>query len=346
VCGTNDQWWTSRHDERSTGAYGTDSRPPATPAGLALDPGETSTRLRWTVPGDDWQCGKPSRVRILTSDAPITGAASGSVVADAPAAGSAGAAASQVLPTAALKGELAVVYRDDAGNWGRPARISRGGAVLGPAAVAPPAVARDTSAPRLSVRAPRYGPSSGRVRVRWRGRDASPIRYRVQVRRGVGRYRTVRAASAASSLRYRAPRGTTLTFRVTATDAAGNRSGARRARTRVPLDQTSRRLKLGRAWRRAVRRRGAYGGTVAVARRAGARATLRFRGTGVAVFLARGSRRRSLIAVVDGHPHGISRGRTGLRRPAFALTNLRRGRHRLALLAPRGVRLDAVATSR
>jgi hypothetical protein len=95
-----------------------------------------------------------------------------------------------------------------------------------------------------------------------------------------------------------------------------------------------------------VHRRGAFGGTVAVARRGGARASLRFRGTGVAVFLARGSRRRSLIAIVDGRPHGISRGRTGLRRPAFALTGLRRGHHRIALLAPRGVRLDAVAVSR
>jgi hypothetical protein len=40
------------------------------------------------------------------------------------------------------------------------------------------------------------------------------------------------------------------------------------------------------------------------------------------------------------------RARTGLRRPAFALTGLRRGHHRIALLAPRGVRLDAVAVSR
>ena len=30
----NDEWWTSRHDEWSTGAYGTDTRPPGTPTGL------------------------------------------------------------------------------------------------------------------------------------------------------------------------------------------------------------------------------------------------------------------------------------------------------------------------
>ena len=34
--GGNDEWWTSRHDEWSTGAYGTDSRPPGTPTGLSV----------------------------------------------------------------------------------------------------------------------------------------------------------------------------------------------------------------------------------------------------------------------------------------------------------------------
>ena len=362
VCGTNDEWWTSRHDERSTGAHGTDSRPPAVPAGIALGAGETSRRLRWTVPGDDWQCGTPNRLRILTADTPITGAADGSVLVDAPAEGSAGAAASRVVPSAPIRAELAVVYRDENGNWGRPARISREGVPLGPTPVAPPAQtggagtgaapdgsagpgARDATAPGLSVSAPRYGPSSGRVRVRWRGTDASPVRYRVQLRRGVRRFRTLRARTAATSLRYRAPRGTTLTFRVTATDTAGNHSRARSARTLVPLDQTSRRLRLDRGWRRAARRRGAFGGSVAVARRAGARGVLRFRGTGVAVFLARGSRARSFIAVLDGRPYS-GRGRAGLRRPAFARMGLRRGRHTLKLLARRGVRLDAVAVRR
>ena len=86
VCGTNDEWWTSRHDERSTGAHGTDTRPPAVPAGIGL----SGSRLRWTVPGDDWQCGAPSRVRVLTADSPITGAADGAVLVDEAAEGTAG----------------------------------------------------------------------------------------------------------------------------------------------------------------------------------------------------------------------------------------------------------------
>ena len=253
---------------------------------------------------------------MLTADTPIGGAADGSVLVDEPATGSAGAAASQVVPAPAVKAELAVVYRDEAGNWSRPARISREGVPLGPTPVPPSgsgsggpaggpppasgaAGAGDTAAPSLRVRAPRYGPSTGRVRVRWRGTDASALRYRVQVRRGAGRFRTLRSRTTATTLRHRAPRGSTLTFRVTATDAAGNRT-TRSARTLIPLDQTSRRVRLDDGWSRAFRRRGAYGGSVAVARRAGARAVLRFRGTGVAVFLARGSRVRRIAVEVDG----------------------------------------------
>ena len=184
VCGTNDEWWTSRHDERSTGAHGTDTRPPAVPSGIGL----SGSRLRWTVPGDDWQCGAPSRVRVLTADSPITGAADGAVLVDEAAEGTAGDAASRAVATDVLRAELAVVYRDEAGNWGRPARISRDGEPLGPTPVAPPGAkppaaggapapgggsgARDGTAPDLRVTAPRFGPFSGRVRVRWRSADA------------------------------------------------------------------------------------------------------------------------------------------------------------------------------
>jgi hypothetical protein len=73
---------------------------------------------------------------------------------------------------------------------------------------------------------------------------------------------------------------------------------------------------------------------------------LRFRGTGVAVFLARGSRTRRLTVVLDGRRRTL-RGPAGLRRPAFVRTGLRRGRHGLVVVAPRrGLRLDAVGVSR
>ena len=63
ACGTNDEWWTSRHDEWNTGAYGTDSRPPGTPhqPRRATRTAHRST-LTWTAPGDDWLCGTAQRV--------------------------------------------------------------------------------------------------------------------------------------------------------------------------------------------------------------------------------------------------------------------------------------------
>ena len=363
VCGTNDEWWTSRHDERNTGAHGTDARPPAVPAGIALEQGALR-RLSWMVPGDDWQCGTPSRVRILTSDAPIDGAADGTVLFDAAASGTAGDRRSREVPASAVRAELAVVYRDDNGNWGRPARISRDGVPLVPTPVAPPARpagaapgsdgaggspgARDAAAPTVRVSAPRYGPSTARVRVRWRGRDQSALTYRVQTRRTRGAWRTLRSRTRATSLRYRARRGQTLEFRVTATDTSGNRSRPGGASTVVPLDQTSRRIRFGSGWAKATRRRGAFGRTVALARRPGAVATLRFRGSAVAVFLARSPARQRLTATLDGRRVRLRVRGTGLRRPVLLRSGLSRRRtHRLVLRsAARGVVLDAVGVRR
>ncbi len=361
VCATNDQWWTSRHDEWSSGAQGTDSRPPAVPAGLALQKGD-QLKLSWTVPGDDWQCGTPSRYRILTSDAPIDGAADGTVLVDEAASGSAGDAGSRSVPASSALAELAVVYRDDNGNWGRPARISREGVALGPTPVAPPAKppgaggqsgagsppAHDAVAPVVRVSAPRYGPSSARVRVRWRGRDQSPITYAVQARRAHGAWRTLRGATRATSLRYRGRRGQTLEFRVTATDAAGNRSRPAGAVTVVPIDQTSRAIRYGRGWVRAKRRRGAFGRTVALARRPGATASLRFRGRAVAVFLARSHAPRRITVVLDGRRFAVRTRGAGLHRPALLRVRLSpRRAHRLVLRAgERGVALDAVGVRR
>ena len=364
VCNTNDQWWTSRHDERSTGAHGTDTRPPAVPAGISLDPGGQTMLLRWTVPGDDWQCGSPARYRIVTSDSPIDGAGDGAALVDEAAVGQAGNDAAKNVPAAAVREELAVVYADEHGNWGRPARISREGVPLGPTPVAPPKLpqssgpsgqdggttpgARDSAAPTVRVSAPRYGPSNARVRVRWLGADQSPVTYTVQARQARGRFRTLRTETRATSLRYRARRGQTLEFRVTAIDTAGNRSRPGSAGTVIPLDQTSRRIRYGGGWTRALRRRGAFGRTVALARRPGARATLRFRGSAVAVFLARSNRRQRIVVELDGRRFDVRTRGAGLRRPALVRSRLSTRRtHRLVLRAPAaGVALDALGVTR
>ena len=60
ACGTNDEWWTSRHDEWNTGAYGTDSRPPGTPEDDAHQPGPEHR---------DHQLGEPRRrLALRTAD--------------------------------------------------------------------------------------------------------------------------------------------------------------------------------------------------------------------------------------------------------------------------------------
>ena len=56
----NDQWWHFHHDERNSGLYGLDSRPPATLDDLSAQAGAgagTAT-VTWTETGDDWWVGQ------------------------------------------------------------------------------------------------------------------------------------------------------------------------------------------------------------------------------------------------------------------------------------------------
>jgi hypothetical protein len=91
ACGTNDEWWTSRHDEWNTGAYGTDTRPPGTPTGLGFNLiGDNVVTLSWTAPGDDWLCGQGDTYRIIASNQPIEHPSDGTVIGDFEATASAG----------------------------------------------------------------------------------------------------------------------------------------------------------------------------------------------------------------------------------------------------------------
>lgn len=51
---TSSEWWGPRHDERNTGMYGIDTRPPGVAGGERIEDGE----LRFEAPGDDWYAGK------------------------------------------------------------------------------------------------------------------------------------------------------------------------------------------------------------------------------------------------------------------------------------------------
>jgi hypothetical protein len=131
ACGTNEEWWTSRHDEWSTGAYGTDSRPPGAPEDLQASTGGKGVRLSWTAPGDDWQCGTGDRFRVLGSAHPIKHPRDGAVLLDHEAGGGAGETVEVGLGRRKVAGMhyLAVLYRDESGNWGHltSVRVGRDG---------------------------------------------------------------------------------------------------------------------------------------------------------------------------------------------------------------------------
>jgi hypothetical protein len=111
ACGTNDEWWTSRHDEFGSGAYGTDSRPPGTPTGLSAK----RSSLSWKAPGGDWMCGAAKRYRVLVSSRPVVHPADGTVVGTFDAGGGVGTSVTRTIPHARY---AAVLYQDAAGNWG------------------------------------------------------------------------------------------------------------------------------------------------------------------------------------------------------------------------------------
>ena len=119
ACGTNDEWWTARHDERNTGAHGTDTRPPGTPRSFRVRRSGGRATLSWVAPGDDWLCGRAARYRVLASNRPIVRPRDGRSVGDF----AAGAEGERVTRTVSGGRHFAVLYRDDAGNWGHVAPV-------------------------------------------------------------------------------------------------------------------------------------------------------------------------------------------------------------------------------
>ncbi len=126
ACETNDEWWTSRHDEWNTGAYGTDTRPPGTPKTLHFNLiGEHVVTLAWTAPGDDWLCGQGASYRIIGSNQPIEHPSDGTVIGDFAATASTGQTQSKLVTnTNSQYRYFAVMYKDNAGNWGHLASAS------------------------------------------------------------------------------------------------------------------------------------------------------------------------------------------------------------------------------
>lgn len=116
----NDQWWKFHHDERNTGQYGLDTRPPATVTDLTAGPGPGgSVVVGWTEVGDDWWVGKPAATDVRWSTSPITDAnftAASRIPTGAP--GASGTRESVVAPGLPSGVPLYVAERsaDSAGN--------------------------------------------------------------------------------------------------------------------------------------------------------------------------------------------------------------------------------------
>ena len=88
-------------------------------------PDGSQVELTWTAPGDDWLCGTAQQYRILRSSSPIEHPSDGTVVGDFPA-GAAGSTESRTVTVGPGDVHFAVLYKDDAGNWGRLADTSVG----------------------------------------------------------------------------------------------------------------------------------------------------------------------------------------------------------------------------
>jgi len=119
---SNEEWWTFHHDERSTNNYAGDGRPPGRPTGLVAARNQAGgVDLSWTAPGDDWLCRPAALFRVVVSGEEIDAPGDGTIAREFAAIAGPGQTQPFTL-TADEVGDaefVAVLYRDDAGNWGR-----------------------------------------------------------------------------------------------------------------------------------------------------------------------------------------------------------------------------------
>ena len=68
----NTEAWHWHQDDRNTGHYGTDTRPPAGIRDLLATQSAGGDTLNFTSPGDDWNFGTATSYQVRRSNAPIT----------------------------------------------------------------------------------------------------------------------------------------------------------------------------------------------------------------------------------------------------------------------------------
>jgi hypothetical protein len=233
---------------------------------------------------------------------------------------------------------------------------------------AEPCTGGDKTAPAVSVKLPDGGLASGgftgrTVTLSWQGVDpqadgSGVATYTAEAReisngavasQAAPEWRTLLWRSKDTSVRFRGRVGRTYEFRVTAYDRALNASAPASGTLAFPVDDHNRRiLRLSRGDWRGVKRADAFGGRVLRPRRAGATASMRFRGGGVALIgrkLPKGGRLR---VTIDGKSTVVkTAGRSEPRAVLYTSGKLAVRSHTLRLRALGGgpVELDAVAPS-
>jgi hypothetical protein len=116
----NHEAWHWHQDDRNTGHYGTDTRPPAGVRDLLVTQGGASDTLHFTAPGDDWNFGTATAYQVRRSDHPINQSnfAAATPVDPGQAPKTAGSAESLTVPHVAGTVYYAIRAVDDAGNIG------------------------------------------------------------------------------------------------------------------------------------------------------------------------------------------------------------------------------------
>jgi hypothetical protein len=116
----DDEAWHWHQNDRNTGHYGDDTRPPAGVRDLAVQ----GTTLTFTSPGDDWNAGTPARYQVFGANSPITQdtVARATALTSTGAVVAAGSTATLTVAAASHYRFVAVRAVDDAGNIG-PLRV-------------------------------------------------------------------------------------------------------------------------------------------------------------------------------------------------------------------------------
>ncbi len=119
-CAGNSEAWHWHQDDRNTGHYGTDTRPPSAISDLSTTAQGGNDQLDFTAVGDDWKCGTAASYQLFTSSSPINqdnvGSATPVPVTQAP--GAAGTKETITIPASSNQGFLAIRAVDHAGNIG------------------------------------------------------------------------------------------------------------------------------------------------------------------------------------------------------------------------------------